>query len=61
MWHIFQQLAGNLGHLKDGVFIALMGCTHKMNIYDPRDAIETADKRLTQINQKEATTCEYKL
>jgi hypothetical protein len=38
-----------------------MGCTHKMKIYDPRDAIETADKRLGQINRKEATTCEYKL
>ena len=50
-----------VGYFEDGVFVALMGCVHKMNIYDPHDAIETAEKRLGQINRKEATTCEYKL
>lgn len=50
-----------VGHFKNGVFVALMGCTHKMNIYNPPDALDEADKRLDKINNKEATTCEYKL
>src|SRR5438128_11818852 len=34
-----------VGYLKGGTFFALIGCTHKQQVYDPRDALSTADKR----------------
>jgi hypothetical protein len=50
-----------IGFLKDGIFVALIGCTHKQRIYDPVDSLETADRRFKEIERKEATTCEYAL
>jgi hypothetical protein len=60
-WKSGQKQHRLIGHFKGGVFIALIGCTHKMNIYDPSSALEEADKRLDRITKREATTCEYKL
>ena len=50
-----------IGYFKNGIFVALIGCTHKMNIYSPQNAIEEADNRRDRIERKEATTSEYKL
>lgn len=33
------------GCLKDGAYFALIGCTYKQNVYDPPDALDTADRR----------------
>ncbi len=38
-----------VGYLKGGAFFALIGCTHKQKIYDPADALTTADKRKKEI------------
>ena len=38
-----------IGYLKGGTFFALIGCTHKQKIYSPADALNTADKRKSEI------------
>jgi len=42
-------------------FLLLIGCTHKDQIYDPPDAINTADKRRRGIQfQNRGSTCVHK-
>ncbi|MSV27659.1 MAG: hypothetical protein EXQ52_02800 [Bryobacterales bacterium] len=50
-----------LGFFREGVWYALVGCTHKQKIYDPPDAFRTAKKNKEQIETREATTTEYDL
>jgi hypothetical protein len=50
-----------LGFYGDGVWYALVGCTHKQGVYSPADALETAVKRKHQIQNGEVTTVEYDL
>jgi len=50
-----------VGYLKSGTFFALIGCTHKQQIYDPPDALDTAYKRKHQIENAEARTVDYDL
>jgi hypothetical protein len=50
-----------VGYLKGGVFYALIGCTHKQQIYSPTNALETADKRKGEIENGSASTVEYDL
>jgi hypothetical protein len=50
-----------LGFFGDGVWYAVIGCTHKQNIYDPTDALVTAVKRKNEIQRREVETVEYSL
>ena len=50
-----------IGFLKGGVFFAVMGCTHKGQIYDPADALDQAKKRKDQIQTERVITVEYDL
>jgi hypothetical protein len=50
-----------LGFFGDGVWYALVGCTHKQQIYDPPDALSTAQKYRGQIEKGEVETVEYDL
>ena len=50
-----------VGYLKAGTFFALMGCTHKNNIYDPTDALDQAKTRKAYIEAGKAWTVEYDL
>lgn len=43
----------------DHVFLFLIGCTHKQQVYDPVDALDTAVKRWAAIKSGEASSCEY--
>jgi hypothetical protein len=48
-----------IGYLKADVFFALIGCTHKQQIYDPPDALDTADRRKHEIEHGRAKTEPY--
>ena len=50
-----------LGFFEDGVWYALVGCTHKQQVYDPPDALRTAEKYKGQIERGEVKTVEYDL
>jgi hypothetical protein len=50
-----------IGFLQGGAFFAVMGCTHKGNVYVPADALDQADTRKSQIQNGKATTVEYDL
>ena len=50
-----------IGFFADGVWYALVGCTHKQKIYSPAEALETADKYKDQIKRKQVKTVEYDL
>jgi hypothetical protein len=50
-----------VGYFKDGVFFALIGCTHKQQIYDPPEALDTAGTRKKHIEDGWAETVEYDL
>src|ERR1017187_8043577 len=50
-----------LGFFGDGVWYAVIGCTHKQAIYDPPDTLATAVKRKNEIQRREVTTIEYDL
>jgi hypothetical protein len=51
-----------LGFFGDGgVWYALVGCIHKQQVYDPRDALNTARKYKGQIEEGEVETVEYDL
>lgn len=50
-----------LGFFGNGVWYALVGCTHKQQIYDPPDALNTAQKYKGQIERGEVATVEYDL
>ncbi len=49
-----------VGCFKPGFrYILLIGCTHKQQIYDPKDALKTAERRKRQIDRGEATFREH--
>jgi hypothetical protein len=50
-----------IGFFADGVWYALVGCTHKQNVYNPHDALATAKKYMGQIKRKEAGSVAYDL
>lgn len=51
-----------LGFFMDGAWIAVIGCTHKQQIYQPANALETARKHREEIKSgKAAATVEYDL
>ena len=50
-----------IGYLQGVTFFALIGCTHKQQIYDPSEALETADKRKRRIERGEVRTVAYDL
>ncbi len=50
-----------IGFFWDGVWVALVGCYHKQNIYSPASALETAKRYKTEVERGEARTVEYDL
>jgi hypothetical protein len=50
-----------VGYLKGGMFFALIGCTHKQQVYNPANALDTADKRKKEIESGKARTIPYDL
>lgn len=50
-----------VGYLKGGTFFALIGCTHKQNIYDPADALSTADRRKSDVEGGRVKVVPYDL
>lgn len=47
------------GFFGEGVWYAVMGCTHKMQVYNPHDAPNQAEKRMGKIRRGEVTTNEF--
>jgi hypothetical protein len=50
-----------MGFFMKGIWYAVLGCTHKQQIYDPTDSLATAKRRKKQIEQGEVRTVEYNL
>jgi hypothetical protein len=50
-----------IGFFKDGVWYAVVGCTHKQQVYDPHDALDTAKRYKGQIERGEVITVDYNL
>ena len=46
---------------KEDEYILLIGCFHKDNVYNPRDALETAIKRKRLVKSGEGRICEHKV
>lgn len=50
-----------LGFFHGGSWYALIGCTHKGNVYDPANALVTAVKRKKEVENGEVPTVAYEL
>ena len=50
-----------IGFFMGYAWYAVMGCTHKQQVYDPPNALETAKTRKGQIERGEVETTEYDL
>ena len=50
-----------MGFFMGGYWYAVVGCTHKQQIYDPPEALTTAKKYKKQIERREVTTVDYDL
>jgi hypothetical protein len=50
-----------LGFFMGGCWYAVVGCTHKQQIYNPANALDTAKKYKKQIERGEVRTVEYDL
>ncbi len=50
-----------VGYLKGNAFYALLGCVHKGKVYDPSEALDTADKRKTDIEDGRVVVVPYDL
>jgi hypothetical protein len=50
-----------LGFFMKGYWYAVIGCTHKQQIYDPPEAIDTGKRYKKQIERGEVTTVDYNL
>jgi len=48
-----------IGFFMGGIWYAVMGCTHKQQIYNPADALNTADKRKKDIENRRVNTVPY--
>ncbi|MGA3043307.1 MAG: hypothetical protein ABSF54_21235 [Bryobacteraceae bacterium] len=61
-WHSEKKQHRLLGFFLDGAWIAVIGCTHKQQIYSPANALDTAKKYMNQIKGGKARpTVEYAL
>lgn len=43
----------------DGAFVLLIGCTHKMNVYEPHGCLETAKRIKGEVERGERTTISF--
>lgn len=50
-----------LGFFRDSVWYALIGCTHKQQVYKPPDCFKEAKKRRAKILNGEASSDDYDL
>ena len=50
-----------IGFFGDGVWYAVVGCTHKGRVYHPHDALDTARKYMGHIERKQVKTVAYDL
>ena len=50
-----------VGFFHQGKWCALIGCTHKQNIYAPADALDTAERRHREVKAGNVTTEDYDL
>ncbi len=48
-----------IGFFMGGVWYALLGCTHKQQIYNPADALKIADKRRSDVENGNVNTVTY--
>jgi len=46
---------------KQDEYVLLIGCFHKGDVYNPRDALETAIKRKKLVESGEGRICEHKV
>jgi hypothetical protein len=49
------------GYQEADLFIMLVGCTHKQNVYHPHGTFQTLKDRISKLDRKEAYICEYPL
>src|ERR1039458_909600 len=50
-----------IGFFMDACWYAVVGCTHKQQVYDPHDALGAAKRYKKQIERGEVATVEYDL
>jgi len=50
-----------IGFFEGDVWYAVMGCTHKQQVYNPPNALDGADDRKKKIQRGEVSTVEYDL
>jgi hypothetical protein len=48
-----------LGYKELESFVMLVGCTHKQRVYDPHGAFQILRDRISKLERKEATICDY--
>ena len=60
-WYSCNKQHRLIGFFMGGVWYAVMGCTHKQQIYKPTDALDTADKRKREIETGKVRTEPYVL
>jgi hypothetical protein len=60
-WTSEQKQHRLVGYLSNGAYFALVGCTHKQRVYSPANALETANKRKSEIETGKAKTVPYDL
>jgi hypothetical protein len=60
-WRSEQKQHRLVGYLGGGVYFALVGCTHKQQVYSPASALATATKRMSEIEAGKAKTVPYDL
>lgn len=60
-WRGAQRVPHRIFCYEDRVVILLRGCTHKDNVYKPKNAYKMAERSRKEIEKDEATTCEFTL
>ncbi len=50
-----------LGFYRGGYFVMVLGCTHKQDVYDPSNCIETAKKRMKEAKDGKWNIVDYDL
>lgn len=48
-----------IGFDHKGAFVMVVGCTHKMNVYDPPGALATAERIKTEVQNGKRSTAEF--
>jgi phage-related protein len=49
-----------LGFDHEGYFVMVLGCIHKGKVYDPKNALATAEKRIAEVKNGQWDTREYR-